>query len=322
MAPLPHGRLLALLLCAVLTLPTTPVAASAPPAPTSHPASRPLPVAAGPAAVAAGMPAAGRATGAAADRGRLRSVSARLRIGTFNVLGSQHTRGDPRWWPGWRRTRLAARIVRSRGVGLVGFQEVQADQLTTLRRHLDGYGLWPRDNLGAGARRLQLAWKRSRFTLLRATSITTPFDRQMRPIPVVTLRDERSGAKFTVVVVHNSPRRQERSRDLATRQQLQLVNRLRRASSRPVFLVGDVNERTEFLCRATRWTELRAANGGVATRRGCTPPARPIIDQLFAAGRVAWVDYAQHRGAWVRLASDHRFVVGTAEVSRWVRVRR
>lgn len=320
MAPLPHGRLLALLLCAALTLTAPPVPASAP-APATAGAAAPAAAHRAPPALTAATARAAAAPPAVRPR-RWRTVSARLQVATFNVLGSQHTRGDPRWLPGWRRARLTARIVRTRGVGIVGFQEVQADQLRTLRRHLDGYALWPRDTLGAGARRLQLAWKRSRFQLLETGSITTPFDRTERPIPVVTLRDRRTGAQLTVVVVHNSPRRQERGRDVATRAQLKLVNRLRRASPRAVFLVGDVNERTEFFCRAVRWTELRAADGGSSTRRGCRPPVRPVIDQLYAAGRVEWLRYARSRGSWVRRASDHRFVVATARVSRLVRVRR
>lgn len=324
MAPLPHGRLLALLLCTALTLTAPPVSASAPaPATVGTAVGLPAaPVSATPVAWTASTRAAAVAAPRSTRPRRWRTVSARLQVATFNVLGSQHTRGDPRWMPGWRRARLTARIVRTRGVGIVGFQEVQADQLRTLRRHLDGYALWPRGTLGAGARRLQLAWKRSRFQLLETASITTPFDRTERPLPVVTLRDRRTGAQLTVVVVHNSPRRQERARDVATRAQLKLVNRLRRASPRAVFVVGDVNERTEFFCRAVRWTELRAADGGTSTRRGCRPPARPIIDQLYAAGRVEWLRYARSRGSWVRRASDHRFVVATARVSRLVRVRR
>lgn len=299
-----RGCISALAAALVLTLPpTTPPAAVAGPEPAATvPATVP----------AITVPAADlRARG-------WRTRSARFKMATFNILGSQHTRGSRRYAPGTRRARITAGLIRGRGVGLVGFQEVQADQLRVLRAELDGYGIWPRASLGRGGKRLQFAWRRTRFRLLRGGTITTTFDHHRRPVPWVELRDRRSGARFFVVNIHNSPRGQERARDRATRQELDLVRRLRQ-TRRPVFVIGDTNERTEFFCRAVRWAGMHAANGGTSDRRGCRPPRRPILDQVFGDGNLRWLDYEQVRNARVRRASDHNLVLTKVEVTRWVR---
>lgn len=280
--------------------------------PTASPTATPT---ASPAATPTATPTA-EPTGTAAPAPRPRRPrAAQFQIATFNQLGSQHTRGSRRYASGTRRAAITARLVRDRGVEVVGFQEVQKDQLRVLRRRLDGYRVWPARRLGNQGVRLQIAWRTTRFEKLSHGHITTTFDHQRRPIPFVQLRDRRSGARFYVIDIHNSPRGQEAARDSATRQQVRLVKRLRR-TGRAVFILGDANERREFFCRSARATGLRAPNGGRATARGCRPPKHAIIDWIMGDGRIDFRGYRQSRGPRVRRASDHHFVQATVRVAR------
>lgn len=227
-------------------------------------------------------------------------VDRTVKVGTLNILGSNHTRGADH-----RRTTRTARLIERRSIGVVGLQEVQQDQLRTLRTTMEDYRIWPGlkfDNVGV---RLQIAWSRNRFRLLDHGTITTTFSHQRRPIPWVRLRHRDSGRRLTVIDVHNSPEGQERARDTATRQQIGLFRRLRDRG--PVLMVGDANEREEWFCKVTGGTDARAANGGSHGRRGCRPPQPLTIDWLMGGGRFGWRGYLRED---VR-TSDHALHTAT-----------
>ena len=127
-----------------------------------------------------------------------------FQIGTLNVLGSQHTRGSRRYGPGTTRTARAVGMFQSRGVDLLGLQEVQDDQLNVLYGRLGGFGIWPGRALGNNGVRLQIAYNLSHFELVDTGSITTRFDFQSRPIPYVLLRNRATGGEFWVVTHANT----------------------------------------------------------------------------------------------------------------------
>lgn len=239
-------------------------------------------------------------------------------VGTFNVLGSQHTRGSSRYASGTTRAGYVADLVRSRGVDVIGLQEVQDDQLAVLRNRLGGYGNWPGQALGGNGQRLQLFWDAGQFEFVEAYSFDTTFDRQRRPIPVVKLRHLASGSESWHMVVHNSPRDQEADRDAATGTEIAQLNSLR-ASGLPVFVVGDMNEKEEWFCRVGSATGLQAANGG-STSGGCVPPPRPLrIDWIMGGGgeqaSLSWSGYVRDTSAQVQRTSDHDFLYATATVT-------
>ncbi|WKN49452.1 endonuclease/exonuclease/phosphatase family protein [Nocardioides sp. Arc9.136] len=238
-----------------------------------------------------------------------RPISPTFDIGTFNQLGSQHTAGKGGWGPGRMRARVTAGLVQRKGLDVVGFQEVQADQLQVLQRRLDGYAVWPGTSLGGGGLRLQIAWKSWMFRLLDHGSVTTAFDRQRRPVPWVLLEHRGTGRKLYVVDVHNSPRGLEAERDSATRKVVRLVRELR-ATGRAVFVVGDMNEHEEVFCSLVGRTDLVAANGGsAASPRECSPPpGRLLIDWIFGGGPMRFSGYGVLEGSSVRVASDHALV--------------
>ncbi|WKN49453.1 endonuclease/exonuclease/phosphatase family protein [Nocardioides sp. Arc9.136] len=231
-----------------------------------------------------------------------------FKIGTFNVLGSQHTRGRGGFAPGTQRARWTAGSIQKRGIDVIGLQEVQKDQLRVLRNRLPGYRIWPGTSLGNQGVRLQIAFRKRQFEMVGHGSVVTRFDRQRRPIPWVRLRDRRTDRRFFVIDVHNSPRGMEGERDSATAKQVRLVQRLRRKGN-PVFLTADANEKREFYCKLTARTDLRAANGGNPGARGCKPPKRRLrIDWVLGGRRVKFSHYQEDRGPRVRKSSDHELI--------------
>ncbi|MBC9734653.1 endonuclease/exonuclease/phosphatase family protein [Nocardioides marmotae] len=231
-----------------------------------------------------------------------------FKIGTFNVLGSQHTRGRGGYAPGTQRARWTAGAITQRGIDVIGLQEVQRDQLRVLRNRMPGYRIWPGTALGNQGVRLQIAFRTKQFRLVGHGHVMTRFHRQTRPIPWVELRDRRTDRRFFVVDVHNSPKGLERERDSATAKQVRLVQRLRRKGA-PVFVTADANEKREFYCKMTSRTDLRAANGGKPRARGCQPPRRRLrIDWVLGGKKVVFSHYREDRGPRVRRSSDHELV--------------
>lgn len=239
-----------------------------------------------------------------------------FKLATFNILGSQHTRGRGGFAPGTSRARWTAGAITQRGIDVIGLQEVQRDQLRVLRKNLKGYRIWPGTSLGNQGVRLQIAFRTKQFALVKHGSVMTRFHRQTRPIPWVKLRDRRTDRRIYVVDVHNSPKGLEGERDSATRKQVRLVNRLRTRGN-PVFLAADANEKREFYCKLVGRTDLRAANGGKPRARGCRPPQRRLrIDWVLGGRRVDFSHYREDRGPRIRRSSDHELVHARVRVKR------
>ncbi|MDN4171366.1 endonuclease/exonuclease/phosphatase family protein [Nocardioides sp. SOB77] len=247
-------------------------------------------------------PAAGRAVAAGAATGEAFT----FQVGTLNVQGSQHRPN------GTGRAAMHASTVLGRGVDLVGFQEVQDDQLAVLRARLPGWTIWPGQGLGNQGVRLQIGWRDDLFELADTGSIITTFDHQQRPIPYVLLRERATGGEFWVIDLHNSPRDQEVDRDSATGAQIALVQRLQ-ATGRPVLLMGDTNEKTEFGCRVAAATGMVGSNG--ATPTSCVGAGPVKIDKIMGVGGVTFSGHVVDYGAPVRAATDHAFVHATVTIS-------
>jgi hypothetical protein len=249
-----------------------------------------------------------------------KELSGTFTVGTYNILGSNHTRNSKEWAPGVVRTRRAVGEIQARGMGVIGMQEVQTDQLGVLVGGLPNYTVWPAQAFGSNGYRLQIAFRDDLFELVDTGSITTAFSGQMRPIPYVKLRDRRTGGEFWFVTVHNSPRGMEVERENATGAEISLLNQLL-ASGLPVFVSGDMNEPSEFFCRVGSATGMVAANGGDATG-GCVLPPRPTgLDWLMGGNGTDFSNYAR---VHVPGISDHPIVYSdvtlTNVVTRRVRV--
>jgi hypothetical protein len=239
-----------------------------------------------------------------------------VKIGTFNVLGSQHTTRRGGMAPGPVRARYTARVIREKRIDVLGMQEVQDDQYVVLRNKLPGYGIWPGTRLGNQGMRLQIAWRKDKLALKKAGYIYTLFDHQRRPIPFVRLRDKRTGRAFFFTTFHNSPLAMETERERATRTEIGLIRGLL-SSGLPVFLGADTNERSEFFCEVAPATGLKAANG--ASLDPCRVPKNAIIDWIMGntrdGAKVTFDHYRQSRERLVRSSSDHHFVSAIAHVA-------
>ena len=238
-----------------------------------------------------------------------------VRLGTLNVLGSNHTAHSSQWAPGAARSRRQAQVIRERGIDVVGLQEVQLDQLRALRSSLPGYSVWPGDSLGRRGFQLQIAWRSDRFRLVDTGTITTVFSHQMRALPWVRLRSVATGGELYFVTLHNSPRDLERERDAATGPEIALLHSLL-ASGLPVLVVGDTNEKSEFFCRVAPATGMRALNGASA-QGGCTVPRDAGIDWVLGGNVTDFSGYVRQR---LPGATDHPIVYGdvTLTVTRKV----
>ena len=226
-----------------------------------------------------------------------------FRIGTLNVLGSQHTRGKGGYGPGPDRARITAGLISSRGIDVVGLQEVQDDQIGPLSGGLPGYGMWPVHALGNNGQRLQVMWRDSRFELVDTGSVSYVFDSQTIPLPWVRLRDRERGGEFYVITAHNSARELEAQRDAATTVEIALINELK-GTGLPVLITGDMNEHEEFFCRAAVEAQMVAANGGSGAG-GCQLPPQPRrVDWIMGTSDVGFSGYVQD-GASLAAASDH-----------------
>lgn len=249
---------------------------------------------------------AGKASGAKGAKKKPKKFW--MHLATYNVLGSQHTRGRGGYGPGVKRARMTATEFKRRGLDIIGMQEVQRDQYHVFRNRLPKHRIWPGTSLGNQGIRLQIAWRKSEFKLMKKGTIMTRFHRQTRPVPWVKLKSRKSGRRIYVVNIHNSPNSLEHERDSATKKEIALIKRLR-SRGNPVFVTGDMNEKKEFYCKVTARTDLSAANGGRTSAPRCSPPKRRLrVDWIMGGKRVHFSRYREDRGGNLRRTSDHRLI--------------
>jgi endonuclease/exonuclease/phosphatase family metal-dependent hydrolase len=239
-------------------------------------------------------------------------------IATFNVLGDSHTRGNgTRAWmaSGPARTPGVVRLLEKYGVDVVGLQELQRPQYRAFMMRAGGtYAVWS----PAGDTENAIAWRRRRFSLVSASTVSIPyFDGRRRRMPVVRLRDRSTGRESTFVNVHNpaDTRRfphQGRWRHAAVAREVAMVRRLTR-SGRSVLLTGDLNDRRSPFCALAGDAGMAASNGGAARSR-CNPPQHAGIDWIFAAGGAQFSDHTVDDSRAVDAVSDHPFVVTRARL--------
>lgn len=246
-----------------------------------------------------------------------------FRVSSFNVLGASHTtaRGNkPRYASGVDRMSGTVRLLESLDVDVVGLQELELVQLRALKRMTgDRYAVYPGPTLGRGSMRNSVAWRQDTWELVDARAVPIPYFRGKRvAMPYVLLRHRESGQPVWFVNIHNPATNKkrgdnERWRDLGTRLEITLANRLNRRTSLPVVLMGDFNERQEAFCKVTGGG-LVAANGGTA--RPCRPPADIGIDWIFGTRDIEFSDYQRLESPLVDRLTDHPVLVSTARVER------
>ena len=244
-------------------------------------------------------------------------------ISSFNVLGSSHSAPGgtrPSMAPGKTRIRWVARLLASRGVDVVGFQEFQLDQARTFLGVTNGrYDVYPGTRLGGKGAQNSIAWRTDTWEAVDTGTIPIPyFNGNRMPMPVVLLRNRETGLTAYFANFHNpgSTRNhpnQGRWRRMALLQEVALVKRLMANSDHPVFLTGDLNERDEAFCTVTGRTAMIAANGG-SHSGGCRPPRAIGIDWIFGSAGVTFSNYRADRSRAVNRTSDHPMIVSNVRI--------
>ncbi len=200
-----------------------------------------------------------------------------LRLTTFNILSSSMTRG------GVDRAARAARWVQGQEADAAAFQEVAKDQLRQLQTVMPRYNFFPRRGLGTRGSAVQIAWNSKTVKKMESGYIMHPFLGWARPVPYVRLRDRETGRGFWVVAIHNAPGGQEHDRDVATAAEIGLIKKLLSGRDRPVFVIGDVNERSEFCQKVAAATPLVSMNGGT-DKNPCPVPRFGGPDWMLGSG--------------------------------------
>ena len=240
--------------------------------------------------------------------------SSPFRVASFNVLGDSHTRpgGEhPAMASGTTRIRWTLQLLDARHIEIAGLQEFQPVQARTFKAA--GGSTWA--TFHARSRTANgVAWRRTSWQLVRSRLVPVPyFDGRTQPMPLVLLRNRRSGQFLWVFNVHNPAttrdhHAQERWRDAATAVEIATLRSVLGASSVPLLFTGDFNEHHEAYCRLTATGLLTAAPGGSNCRR--TPWQG--IDWVFGTSQVDFSDWVVDRSALVQRTTDHPMVYVTA----------
>jgi hypothetical protein len=247
---------------------------------------------------------------------RAASAPFTIRIGSFNVLGSQHTApgGDrQKYPPAATRTAGAAGVVADHDVDILGTQELQADQLRDLQSRT-GMAAWPGTAWGENETDNSVLYDPGVVEVVDGESFTIPFMGSPHPQPIVRFRHLETGREFYVVNTHPSA---GGGSYLAERRQGQsaLVGVVHDLESEgvPVLVTGDMNDREEFYCNVVPQAGLVAPNGG-SYSGGCRPPPSPLpVDWVVGLG-VSWSDYWRDTSPVTRKISDHFFISALAHV--------
>lgn len=246
------------------------------------------------------------------ERSAQRETIAEFGVAMINILGSQHTAGGKGGYgPGTSRALTATRMLLARGVSIVGFSEIQRDQLSVFLNNAPSFEAYPGAALGSRGVPQSVAWDTRLWRLVEAEAIYIPFSGQIRPQPVVRLASVATGAEIWVMNVHNSPQGMEAERGRAEAVEVAKINELA-ATGVPIVVTGDFNEKQEILCRITASTPLISAVGG----GNCYPPPQPMrVDWIFASPAFDLVSYSVTREPPVPSITDHAVLFSRLSLS-------
>jgi len=245
---------------------------------------------------------------------------ATFRVATFNVLGDSHTggRGDEAARPnGVVRMARSVSVLRSHDVQVVGLQEFETSQAKAFLKQMGGaWQIYP--NL-PGDTRDAVAWRTDAFQAVQEQTVRVPyFNGSLVTMPVVLLKDRRTGKEVYFFNVHNSAdtykyHHQQANRTSAMDREVQVIEQMR-AYKIPVIFTGDLNEREPAYCFFTARAPLHAAYGGSNTGGRCNPPVfggNTPIDWIFGTPDVTFSAPIFDHSGLVRAATDHPFYAAT-----------
>lgn len=245
-------------------------------------------------------------------------------VATFNVLGHRHTAkgGSRASWPGGRkRMRPSLNLLHRYGIDVVGFQELQPEQLKAFNRATGKrWSAYPGARFDRYATHNSIAWNNRHWSLVQKGYLKIPYLQGERVrMPVVKLADNRTGQRVYFANFHNPADtfgNAQKWRNKARKMQIRLARRIHEKGV-PLVITGDMNEQDRYFCAMTSRAPMKAANGGGHTRRGtCVPPKPSGIDWIFGSRRIGfWRFYKKPRPEMERI-SDHPFLATEARLKR------
>jgi hypothetical protein len=242
-------------------------------------------------------------------------------LASFNVLGASHTNqgGDAgSRYPGYQvRTPKAINALNYRNVDVAGLQEFQKPQHKMFLSRAGGtFAAYPPNEKTDTEN--SIVWRKSTFQLVSgATFKVSYFNGSIRNMPYVLLRQRSTGLTAYFINVHNPANtyqyhNQEKWRAKAIQAERDLIVRLR-STGRPVFLTGDLNDRTAAFCPLTAGKLMISPNS--IPSMTCAPPPKLWIDWIFAAGQARFGTYKADWATRDNAITDHPIVFARAHLA-------
>ena len=228
-------------------------------------------------------------------------------LASFNVLGASHTKNSSRYATYDVRTPKQAALLNAYGADVVGLQEFQAKQRKSFVAATGttwGYDpaaatladpLAPFVTKNYAPTENSIIWRNTTMEFLEADYIEVPYFTSIRKMPVVLLRHRASGRTAYFINVHNPASGVGYGDQTANRRKAIAIQRAKivelRATGRPVFLTGDLNDRKPAFCPLTA-DKLTITPDSIPSYT-CAPPPTLGIDWIFAAGPARFTRYAR-----------------------------
>lgn len=236
---------------------------------------------------------------------------------SFNILGSSHAKNGP------GRASRAGALVRAKDVSIVGLQEFQSNQRGSFLAAA-GMEAYP-SPAGSGLDgENSIAWDPDRWQLVEGQMQTIPyFFGKGRQMPLVLLRNLETGRLIWWMNVHNPADvfgcKCGGWRAKAIGIETDRINELH-ADGAPVFFTGDLNDRSQVVCRIAVGAGMRSADGSYSDggRGGsCRPSGSLWIDWIWGSDdQVAFSDYDRdYRTRTGPRISDHPVITATTTIA-------
>lgn len=243
-------------------------------------------------------------------------------VASFNVLGASHTTGSSRYPTYDVRTPKQAALLNSYGADVVGLQEFQArNRRAFVAATGSTWGFYPDDATLAdpsspfvtrnyAPTENSIIWRNSTMEFVSADYIEIPYFENTRKMPVVLLRHRATGRTAYFINVHNPASGVGYGDQTANRRRAIAIERAKvvelRATGRPVFLTGDLNDRAAAFCPLTAGMLMISPDSIPSTT--CNAPAKLGIDWVFAAGPARFTRYARDWKPKDMRLTDHPIV--------------
>jgi hypothetical protein len=246
-----------------------------------------------------------------------------FRVGTFNVLGADHTApgGNRKGWDsGVVRMDRVVSILADKELDVVGFQEFQPPQAARFQELVgSAWQTYPGLDTTAGPSVNSIGWRTDVWQLLEARTLPIPyFDGAPSRMPAVLLQNQATGRRVWFFNSHNpadvrGPAQQWRDAGFAM--EAALANELRVTyPDAPLISLGDKNDRDRYYCAVAPAADMWSASGGYTDGATCSPPKGGAIDWILGTKNVFFNGYTRFWNDYVSRTSDHPLYYANAVV--------